>query len=156
MSATNAPTLASFQTFVADIMRIDPIYLPTNDPLIGYAFNVAMAIVNPALAAIPTVVGTWSIYALAVFNLAASTILNFAQDQTGRTYFTDLRKEMGMTNFSAGVITSSSDQGTSQSTLNPEFMKTLTLQNLQALNDPYGRQYLMFAQAYGSLWGLTV
>ena len=52
-------------------------------------------------------------------------------------------------------MASASDEGTSTALLNPEFMKTLTLQNLQALKDPYGRTYLQFAQSFGPVWGLT-
>lgn len=138
-------------------MAIDPAYLPVDAPVIGYAFNVSLAITTTFLAgaACPTPSGQWSVYALAVYNLGGSNLINFAQDQTGRTYFRDLRKDLGIASFQMGVVSSTADQGTSTALLNPEFMKTLTLQNLQSLKDPYGRAYLMFAQAAGPVWGLT-
>jgi hypothetical protein len=55
----------------------------------------------------------------------------------------------------AGVIGSSADETTSESLVVPEAMKNLTLQNLQNLKTPYGRQYLYFAQAFGTNWGLS-
>lgn len=153
---STGPTLAGFNTFVYSVMAISPLYLPTDSPIIGYAFNVAMSIVSPTLAAAPSPpTSQWSIYALAAYNLGGSNIINFAQDQPGRTYFTELRKAYGIALFQAGVVSSTGDQGTAASLLNPEFMKTLTLQNLVALKDPYGRQYLQFAQAFGPIWGLT-
>lgn len=156
MSAPSGPTLAGFNAFVYDVMLIDPLYLPTNSAVIGYAYNIALAIVNPILATLGCQPDSqWSVYALAVYNLGGSNIINFAQDQSGRTYFSDLRKTLGIASFTPGVTAGTSDQGTATSLLNPEFMKTLTLQNLQSIKDPYGRQYLMFAQAFGPLWGLT-
>ncbi len=150
------PTLAGFNTFVYGVMRIDPLILPTTEPIIGYAYDVALAIVNPFLARAGIQSGSqWSIYALAIYNLGGSNIVNYAQDQQGRTFFADQRKALGIGSFTPGVVSGTSDQGTATSLLNPDFMKTLTLQNLQALKDPWGRQYLIFAQAFGPLWGLT-
>lgn len=143
-------------------MQINPLYLPTSAPIIGYAYNVALGITNPFLARAGCAPGgQWSIYALAVYNLGGSNIVNFAQDQPGRTYFADLRKTLDITggkgfgSFAPGVVSSTADQGTATTLLNPEFMKTLTLANLQAIKDPWGRQYLQFSQAFGPLWGIT-
>jgi len=223
------PTLAGFILFIQQVMGVTSNYLPTTEPVIATAFNVAMSIVNPALACIDS-----SIYALAVYNLAADNLLNYAPDQvatitgltwasgtatattltahgfaTGDTllisgnaplaynsqpgpaqsvlgtqivvtgadtftypiasnpgtftqggtaaeiYFLSLRQRFNLTGFTGGVIASSADESTSQSLLNPEFMKGLTLGNLQNLKTPYGRQYMAFAQDYGQLWGLT-
>lgn len=155
MSGSTGPALAGFGTFIANVMQIDPLYLPANAPIIGYAYNVALAIVNPQLAVLGCPSGQWSIYALAVFNLAGSNLIHFAQDQSGRTFFADMRVSLGIAKFAPGVVSSTSDQSTATALLNPEFMKTLTLQNLQSLKDPFGRQYLIFAQAAGPLWGLT-
>ena len=132
-------------------MQIPASALPLTSPIIGYAFTVATTLVNTAL----TVVGG-NIYALAVYNLAASNLLNFAQDQAGQTYFKDLRTNLKIGSFSAGVVQSASDNGSSESLLTPDFMKNLTLANLQQLKDPYGRQYLMFAQSFGpNVWGIS-
>jgi len=37
----------------------------------------------------------------------------------------------------------------------PDFFKDLSLADLQMLQDPWGRRYLMIAQQFGSLWGLS-
>ncbi len=136
-------------------MGISAVILPTNSVYIGYAYGVATQLVNQALAAVG---GT--IYALATYNLAGSLLLNFAQDVAGYqndpNSFTQLRKTLGIANWTPGVVASAADSSTSESILNPEFMKTLTMQNLQQLKDPYGRQYLAFAQTYGpTIWGMT-
>lgn len=156
MSQTFGPTLAGFGTFITNVMQISPLNLPPDAPIITYAYDIALGITNPFLAAagcLPR--GQWSIYALAVYNLGGSNLINYAQDQPGYTYFADQRKALGIAGFTPGVVSSTADQGTSTSLLNPEFMKTLTLANLQALKDPWGRQYLMFSQAFGPLWGLS-
>jgi hypothetical protein len=145
MSGYGPPTLAGFQAFLAGVVGIDPLYLPPDAPVVGYALHVAKTIVNDAL----WIAGT---YTLAVYNLGASQVINFAPDQAGRTYFRDLRKELGISDWTAGVITSTSDQGTSESLLTPDFMKNLTMANLQQIKDPYGRQYIALAQDYGTVW----
>lgn len=163
MSTTLGPTLAGFNTFVRDVMKIDPTFLPVDDPLIGYAYASSQAIVNPSLGGVipgqwtmPPPVAQWSPFALATYNLAGSNIIHFAQDQPGRTYFRDLRTQYRIDSFTPGIVSSTSDGGTSTSLLNPDFMKGLTLANLQQLKDPWGRQYLMFAQSYGpTIWGIS-
>jgi hypothetical protein len=156
MSSTLGPTLAGFTTFVYNVMQIDPLNLPTDSAIIEYAFDNAMTIVNQALCVVcgpPN--GQWSYYAIAVYNLGGSNIINFAQDQTGRTYFADLRALYGIGKFPAGVVAGTSDAGSSTSLLNPEFMKTLTMRDLRTLKDPWGRAYMEAAMDYGEIWGLT-
>lgn len=148
MSGYGPPTLAGFQAFLAGVVGIDPLYLPPDSPVIGYAFHIAKTIVNHALWAAGT-------YTLAVYNLGASQVINFAPDQPGRTYFHELRDKLGISDWTAGVITATSDQGTSESLLTPDFMKNLTMANLQQIKDPYGRQYIAFAQDYGTVWTLV-
>ncbi len=223
------PTIAGFIVFIQQVMGITANYLPTTAPVITSSFNVAMAIVNPVLADIDQ-----SVYALAVYNLAADTLLNYAQDQTAtitgitwatgtatattaaphgfltgdtialsrnaplaynsqpgpanallgtaivatgantftypiaanpgtfsqggiasEIYFSSLRRAWNITGFTAGVITASSDETTSETLLTPEFMKNLTMGNLQNLKTPYGRTYLAIAQDYGYLWAMS-
>ena len=133
-------------------------------PVIAIAFQVALEIVNPALALVgapyiypqPGGVPAQSmLYTFAVYNLAGSNLINYAQDTPPSTYFTDLRATLKIGNFVPGVISSSSDEGTSQSLLNPEVMKNLLFADLVYLKDPYGRQYLAIAARFGSLWGFT-
>lgn len=151
MSGNVPPTLAGFSEFVYSTMGIDPLNLPTNSPVIGMAYDISLAIVNTDLAVL-----AGSLYALAVYNLAGSILLNTAPDQAGRTYFFDLRKSLDLTKWQAGLVSSTSDSSTSTSLLNPEFMQTLTLANLQQLKDPYGRAYLALAQLAGSsIYGIS-
>jgi len=114
------------------------------------AYNVAIDIVNTYLACGPSY-----IYKLAVYNLAGSNLLNFAQDTPPSTYFADIRKQLNISGFVSGIVQSASDVSTSESMLIPDFFKELTLADLQYTKDPYGRQYLAFAQRFGSLWGLS-
>jgi hypothetical protein len=158
MSGPGFPTLAGFGAFITNVMAIDPLLLPSDSPVIGYAFQAALGIVNPVLLSVclPAVVGgppASTVFALAVYNLAGSQLLQFAQDQPERTFFAETRTSLGLDKFSPGVVSSFADSTTSTALLNPEFMKNLTLQNLQNLRDPYGRQALAFMQDYGpTIW----
>lgn len=145
------PTLAGFQDFVTNIMQIPETALPVGSAVISMAFETARRIVLCAIRRIDPF-----LYQQAVYNLAASILIQFAPDQPGSTYFADYRKANGIGTFTPGVITASSDSGTSQSWLTPDFMKNLTLADLQNLKNPYGMAYLMIAQSYGAIWGLTI
>ena len=144
------PTLAGFQTFVTDIMQIPEAALPSGSPVIGYAFETACAIVLKQIQGISPF-----LYEVAVYNLAASILIQYAPDQPGQTYFADYRKAHGIGIFTPGIIQSSSDSGTAQSWMIPEALKNLSLADLQNLKNPYGLAYLQIAQSYGAIWGLT-
>ncbi len=114
-------------------------------------FSVAMDITNDALSQ-----AAGSQYSLAVYNLGADRLINYATDIAGQTFFTDLRKELKITTLSVGVASSANDQGTSVGILNPEAMRMFTMMDLQTLKTPYGRTYMGIAQQYGpSIWGVT-
>lgn len=119
-------------------------------PIVPLSLDVAMETVNRVLAC-----GSVRLYTLAVYNLAADRLLNFAPDMAGQTYFADLRAKLRISSPIMGVIAMASDQGTVSSYLNPEQMKNFTLGDLQNLKTPYGRAYLEIAQSYGTLWGLS-
>lgn len=155
MSGTGYPTQGQFLIFLRTIVGLDPLVLPDNAPVIGYAFNSALSVVNPALACAPSPPGSWTLYAIAVYNLGADSVINFAPDQPERSYFFDMRASLSINTFVPGVIASSSNAPTSQSTLNPEFMKTFTMRDLRNLKTPYGRAYLEIAMDYGTLWGIS-
>jgi hypothetical protein len=153
-----APTPAGFLDFVRTQMGVSTAVLPDSSIYLALAFNVAIEIVNINLQpASPT------LYTLAVYNLAASNLLNFAQDvpQTPPVvppalgYFAKIRKTLGINSGSLGVITSASDEGTSGSLMLPDFVKALSISDLAYIRDPYGLQYLAIAQRYGSVWGLN-
>lgn len=95
------------------------------------------------------------LYDQAVYNLATSNLIEMAADQTGQTFFADLRTKFNILNFVPGLISETSDENTSESLLNPDFMKKLTIADLQYLKTPYGRAYLAIAQRVGTMWGMT-
>ena len=150
------PTLGDFLVFIANVMGIPVSALPTNAPIITYAFDWAMAVVDDQLAGVPYISGSWSQYAIAVYNLAGDRIINFATDQTGQTYFADLRNTLKINAFTPGIVSSTADSSTSTSLEVPDFFKGMTLEDLQLLKTPYGRQYMAIAQKYGkTIWGLS-
>jgi len=153
--------VTDYTTFIQQTMRIPLAALPTNSPFILQTLAIAQDIVNPALQVVCAPSGSNlgytgpGIYELAVYNLAGDMLINFAADQPGQTFFATARASYGINSFVAGVVGASADATTSESLVVPEAVKNLTLQNLQNLKTPYGRQYLYYAQAFGTLWGLT-
>lgn len=169
------PTIAGYTSFIYNVMGIPVAALPTTSPSIVFSFNVAMSVVNDTFACIGSNAGGSpgvNIYEQMVYLLAGSQLLAFAVDVTsnppifpgsvsptnpnGLPYFQGARAKWNINDFIPGVIQSSSDEGTSQSFVVQKAAENFTLQNLQQLKDPWGRQYLAFAQSYGpSVWGLT-
>jgi hypothetical protein len=168
------PTLAGFLNFVRQVMGITTAQLPDASPVIGFALSVALGIVNPALraACIPQTdgagvqlnMGGLSIYVLAVYNLAGSNLLSYAQDpeppvvyKDNLPFFEYTRKRWKIDSFVSGVVQASSDESTSVSLVVPEAFKNLTIANLTSLKDPYGRAYMGLAQSYGPTgpWGIS-
>jgi hypothetical protein len=145
-----SPSLAGFTTFVQSSMGIPVAALPSTSPDIAFNYNLALEIVNMNMAAASS-----TVYTLAVYNLAGDYLINFASDQLGQSFFTDIRASFGINSFVPGVISESHDATTGQALLNPDFMRELSMSNLQNLKTPYGRQYLAFAQMMGpTVWGL--
>lgn len=160
------PTLTGYLAFLRDVAGIPVPALPDNAPVIPISLSVSLGIVNMQLQCVgyvPTAILAQAglptngptIYDLACYNLATDRLINFAPDQSGSTFFADLRSSFSINTFVAGVIASTFDQGTGQTMVVPDAMKGLTLSDLQRLKTPYGRQYLEFAQAAGDLWGIT-
>ena len=153
----NPPTLAGFQAFITSVMGIDADDLPPDSPVVAMAFNVALAIVNPLFRSVPIGSPPYSsIYNLMVYNLAADSLVNYAQDQPGRCYFSDLQKKYNLGGFVSGVIQSANDEGTGQNMVVLAAAENFTLSNLQSLKPPWGRQYMGMAQSFGlNTWGIT-
>lgn len=161
------PTQAGFLAFIRNGMGITTTYLPDSSVWIGYAYTVAVALVNPQIqqACYP---GAPVMYELAVYNLAAHNLITFAQDVPGVYvdnpnpppekigYFAALRQQFGLNVFTAGVVQASGDEGDSVSLAVVEGLKNLTASQIGLLKTPYGLAYLGMAQSVGSLWGLTV
>lgn len=156
---------AGWLLFIANVMRVPTVALPPDSPIIIYTFNFAVSTVNKQLLLACSPPGSWSPYQLAVYNLAADLLINWAQDPPGEPiynvgppplqYFAWLRAQYGVNQFVAGVINASSDEGTSQSLTVPTAFEGLTIGQLSNLKTPYGRAYLALAQDVGTMWGLS-
>jgi hypothetical protein len=150
------PTLAGFLAFIRAYMNIQGDVLPDDAPVIADSLAVALEIVNRAIACASSLM-----YTKAVYNLAGSTLLQWAVDNPElpapkNTFFQDLRTLYNINAFTPGVVQAAADVTTSASILVIEAAKNFTLGNLQNLKDPYGRAYLAIAQDYGpAVWGLT-
>ena len=156
----NGPTLAGFMNFIRNVMGITTDALPDDSIYPAFALSVALSIVNPALQCVPsgpTVPGVpaANIYNLAVYNLAGSGLINYAQDVPPSTFFADQRESYDSLGFIPGVIQSSADESTSDSFVVQEAAKNFTLLNLQQLKDPFGRQYLALVQGFGTIVGIS-
>ena len=147
-----AVSQAGFLAFLraANGVGIPTAALPDNSQDIINSYTFALELVNTAIQQVSALS-----YALAVYNLAADTLINFAQDQPGQTYFATARDSFKINSFVSGTISSTSDESTSSSMVVPKQFENLTLGNLQNLKTPYGRQYLAIAQQFGTLWGST-
>lgn len=145
------PSQADYLLFIRQHMQIGPAYLPDSSLWITASFSMAQETVYLALANASAL-----IYTLAIYNLAADRLLHFATDLPGQTKFEELRKALNLNGFASGMISSSSDQGTSQSMMVPEWAQMMTLGDLNLTRTSFGRQYLEFAQNAGStIWGLS-
>lgn len=156
-----AITLAGYLDFIRNYMQIPTSALPDSSPAVLMTLAISEEVVNPALRAVASPCYSTlgydgpNIYELCVYNLGGDNLINFAPDVPGGTYFAKLRAQYGCNSFVAGVISSSADEGTSESLTVPDALKGLTLANLQNLRTPYGRTYLAFAMQYGTLWGIS-
>jgi hypothetical protein len=140
----------TFAAPVSNPVQLGDQYLIVPD-IAPTSLAIAQEIVNPDLGR-----ASATIYTLAVYNLAADRLINYAQDVPGQTFFTDLRKLFRVTDVSVGVPSQASDQGTAVGILNPEQMRLFTLGDLHMLKTPVGRRYLEIAQSIGrTVYGLS-
>ncbi|MFU0948669.1 hypothetical protein ACM26Q_23570 [Kluyvera ascorbata] len=139
-------SLSGFIEFVRTDMGVTSAQVPDDSPSFALAYGGAVEWVNPDIAIVMP-----NLYTVAVYNLGASFLINYGTESV----FAEFRKDYGLNNFTAGVITVASDNATSSQRLVPDFFKNLSLADLQMLKDPYGRRYLMIAEQFGSLWGLS-
>lgn len=139
-------SLSGFIAFVRSDMGVTAEQVPDDSQSLSLAFSGAVEWVNRDIEAVVP-----NLYTVAVYNLAASFLVNYGIESV----FADFRSKFGLNDFKAGVITGAGDNATSAQRLVPEFFKDLSLADLQMLQDPWGRRYLMIAQQFGSLWGLS-
>jgi hypothetical protein len=160
------PNEPDFETWVYTFMGIPQAALPPGSVYFQYAFCVSMSIVNPQLNVVPG-----PNYMLAVYNLGGDCLINWTPDQPGvyypsppappggtppnTGYFAYLRAQYNTLGFTPGIITASNDQGTGQSMQPLDQYRNFTIQNMQQLKTPWGRAYLGWASAVGTLWGLS-
>lgn len=144
------PNATDFYTFLQSAAGIPSSALPSNSPYLTWALSYSQELTLGVL----NIIGA-DFYCFAVYLLGTSFLINWCPDQPGQTYFADLRKLWNLTGFVGGTVQSTADQGTSESLLAPDFLKGLTIGQLQMLKDPYGRQWLAMQSEFGPLWGLS-
>ena len=135
-----------------------PQFLPAGSAWIEYALNQALIIVNRygqcVVGGMPNVA-----YTLAVYNCATHIQVKITPDAKGQTFFQTMRGPapggFNMLGFLPGVVQASGDVSTNQTLLVPDAFKGLTFSDLNFMLTPWGREYLAYAQDYGSLWGLS-
>lgn len=153
------PTFVGFVEFVRNNMGINNTVLPDGSIYLNWAYAQAKALVNLQIRIVPPM------YLVAVYNLGGATLLNIAQDipnappvagsKPPQPFFAYTRTRLNLNSFVTGIISSTSDQGTSESLVVPEQLQTLTIADLQLAKTPWGQQYLGIAQSVGSDWGIS-
>lgn len=147
------PSLAGFQWFLANVVKIPVTALDPSDPVIGFVFAIACETVNRFIRCASPLT-----YNEAVYNLATDLLINYAQDTAQSQppdYWAGLRSSFKLGSFASGVVANASDEGTSAGLEVIEGAKLLTFDQLQNLKTPYGRRYLGIAQKFGTAWGMT-
>lgn len=164
--STPLPTQAGFTAWIYAVMGVPAAWLPDTSPSIGYAYDTAKAIVNPAFCAVPG-----PIYLQMVYNLAGHLLATWAPDPTpypgtpptpfitvdGTPYgfFQYLRKQNNILGFTTGIVQSSGDEGSNVSLVVPDQAKNLTISQLALTTTIWGRTYLGYAQDFGRNWGIS-
>ena len=120
-------------------------------PWLQWAFIGAEAVTLTPPPCMPAIV-----YVMAVYNYGMHKLLKIGQDQSGQTFFTTQRANFNLLSFKAGPVASSADQATSNTLVTPDFLKGLTMGDLDLLLTPWGREYLDYSQSYGpSIVGIS-
>lgn len=146
----SSPTEAGFVTFCRNVAGINTTVMPNNDPGFDYAYAFALEWIPQQLNGVSGV-----LYTAAVYNWGVSLIIEFQQDQSGQTFFADLRQEFGTNNFVPGVISSTADGSTSDSLTIGTALSNMNIVDLARATDPFGRRALAIMSALGPMWGLT-
>lgn len=163
---TPCPTLAGFTSWIYGVMGVPVAWLPTDSPSIGYAYNTAIATVNPMFRTVPG-----PIYLQMVYNLAGHLLATWAPDPnpypgdppkpwivvdgTPYGFFQYLRQQNNMLGFVTGTVSSSGDEGTNVSMVVPKQAQNLTIGQLALTTTIWGRTYLGYAMDVGTNWGVS-
>ncbi|VTN19567.1 Uncharacterised protein [Klebsiella pneumoniae] len=89
-------SLSGFIEFVRSDMGITPDQVPDDSPSFSLAYGGAVEWVNPDIACVMP-----NMYSIAVYNLGASFLINYGTEAV----FAEFRKQYGLNDFKAGVIT---------------------------------------------------
>lgn len=165
---TLGPGAWSFVSFIRDSMGIPVEALPVDSDWIPAVYNMSLDIVNINLAFAPQIGNPIysSQYALAVYNLGGDRLIALTPDVVPPynypgvippvPYFQYLRDQFKIDTFVTGVVTYTSDVSTATSLQVSDWMKNLTLADLENLKTPWGRRYMAIAQQYGpTIVGIT-
>ena len=144
------PTLAGLINFCRTVVGITVDAMPDASPGFQTALDFTNEWIPDQLAAVSP-----GLYTAATYNWAASLIIEYQPDQTGQVLFTQLRQSFGVGNFVPGVLTSVSNEATSESLTIGKGLSNLSIVDLQRAKDPYGRTALGILQQLGTLWGLN-
>jgi hypothetical protein len=153
----NPPNIADFNDFIANSMQVPASALAPGSPYPQFALSRGIDIVFN----LPGIVSQLE-YTQAVYNCAAHFLISLTPDvipvvvyQDNLGFFTYTRQSLDLNSFQAGVISSSSDESTSNSMTIPESLTNLTVGDLDFLKTPWGRQYIAYAQDFGQIAGLS-
>lgn len=141
---------AGYLLFLRDMAGIPETAVGPYSAYLWFAYQAALDVVNKDLQR----AAPWQ-YDWAVYNLATDNLIAWCPDAEDSTFFADLRTKFGINSFIAGVVSSASDNGTSESIEVPASLKNLLLGDLSNLKTPFGRAYLEQAQKIGSNWGIS-
>lgn len=143
------PNLTDFTTYVQD-QGATTTYLPVPSDYLDYALNYALSVaIGSEVGFVSGLSGYANPYVMAVYNLGMHQLLKITPDQNGQTWFADQRTAYKLLQFQAGPVVASSDQSTAQTLAEPEFLKNLSMRDLDLIKTPWGRWYLEYAQQYG-------
>lgn len=149
------PTYTNFVWWVQNVMAVPDEDVPS-DGQMQWAYNQAINLAYWGLTLVPSQPGTPSIYSMAVYNLGGHFLVEFAVDDPGSTYWSDLRQSFGLNSFTPGLINSAHDQGTGEGmAIPPSILNGMTLLDLQLAKTPWGLAYLELAGQWGPIWGIT-
>lgn len=143
-------TRAGLLAFIRSSMGISSVYLPDNSTDIDNAF--ALSQEQVALEIQPV---SQLLFDQATYSLGGHILVKYASDQTGQTFFSNLRTQYNINGFVAGVVNSASDQGTGEGLTVPKFFDEFQMSDLDNVKTPWGRDYLAIAQKMMYNWGIS-
>jgi len=147
MTAFTDPTKPNLPDFIIFVRNqgVTTDILPDGSPYFSSAYTFGKDTTLTSPGCLPSI-----IYVLAVYNLGMHKLIKIAPDTDPSTYFVDMRKQCGLLSFVAGPVIASADESTSETLLPAEWLKDMTLSAADALKTSWGRDYLEYANSYGS------